>query len=362
MKTKLLLIIILLSLFRIETFSQSKERVPTVAFKQKGAWHVWDQYGKSMFKPLNMVMITGYSEGFFTVQKAFGKDTIWGFLSLDGKFALIEGAKYLGIFKNGMAHYARWNKGTEDLKYFGYVRNDGTTITPPIYLEATYFGDDGLAFVMNWEKRGYIDREGKMVQPFQQGFGEVFSNGLAVVQDSAGRFGYIDKRFMQSIPLIYDEAHNFSEGYARVNKKGFFGFIDSTGIDMIPTIFVLATDFKEGRAFVAMAESIASLHWAIISKGGKFVTDYIYDQVNDFSQGIASVKKDGVWFFVDIWGNKIIDKDFKTCDSFVDGLAWASELRGKNRRGFVDITGKYQFTLPKDATDIIDLRLNKAVE
>jgi hypothetical protein len=363
MKRILILIPILLLILNIyPLFSQNTGRIPTIAYKQKGLWHVLDQNGKDIYKPLNLVDITGFGEGYFTVRKAFGKDTAFGFLRIDGKFAIIEGAKYLGVFKNGFAHFATWKKGTEEMKYYGYVRNDGVQIVPPKYLEATLFGPDGLAYVMNWEKRGYIDTTGKFVKVFTQGFGEIFSEGRAVVQDSAGRFGYIDKNFEQAIPLIYDEASNFSEGFARVNKNSYFGFIDSTGLDFIPHVFVLATDFKGGRAFVAKPASVDSLRWAILSKGGKLVTEYIYDQVYDYSQGLAAVKEKGKWFYVDIWGNKYMDKDWKTCESFVDGIAWATELGKKGKRGCIDVSGNFIFTIPNDSESIIDLRLNKVVE
>ncbi|OGU59430.1 MAG: hypothetical protein A2X64_00765 [Ignavibacteria bacterium GWF2_33_9] len=357
-------ILIILIFFLSITFAKAENlnRVPTVAFTQSGKWHIYDENGKDMFKPLNFVRLIGYSEDFFTINIAMGKDTLCGFMTKDGKIASIPDAKLVGLFKNGFAQYVTWYKGTEDIKRFGYVRNDGVQITKPIYLEATVFGENGLAFVMNWEKRGYIDESGNFIKEFSHGFGEAFSEGKAVVQDTAGKFGFIDENFKIVIPLEYDEAHDFHEGLSRINKDALFGYIDTIGLSYIPPIFILATDFKEGRAFVAKGNAMDSLHWAILSHGGKILTEYQFDQINDYSQGIAAVKQNGKWFYVDLWGKKFIERDWKYCDSFVDGIALAFEDGGKERKGYINIGGDYQFLLPKDAENIIDLRLNKAAE
>lgn len=365
MKIKISLILIFLALNVNILFSQqskSLSRIPTVAYMQNFLWHILDQNGKEMFKPLSLAYLTGYSEGFFSISKAIGKDTVWGFLDLQGKFAMVEGAKFVDFFRSGFALYTTWKSGVEDIKYFGYIRNDGVQITPPIYLEVTYFGEDGLAFVMNWEKRGYINQQGQFVKTFSQGFAEPYFEGLAVVQDSAGHFGYIDKNYKVVINMIYDETHNFSGSIARVNKNGYFGYIDKNGLEIVPPIYVDATDFVEGRAFVARSATLDSLKWAIFSPNGKQLTEFLYDGINDFSEGIAAVREKGNYYFVDIWGKRFLNENYENCNSFKNGLAWAVEKNGKKRSGYIDIQGNFQIIIPKDAQLVMDLRLNKVVK
>ncbi len=358
---KFLNILLILLFFAFPIFSQQSTRTPLVAYLQDGLWHILDENGKEMFKPMDIAYIGGYSEGFFTIREKIGQDTVWGFMNLSGKMAVPPGAKYLSLFHNGFAIYSTWQPGLEDIKYFGYIRNDGIVLTLPSYLDATVF-NEGYAFVMNYAKRGYIDTTGKMIKEFKFGFGEPFYEGFSVVQDSAGHFGYIDKNFQPRIPLTFDEAHNFSQGLARVNKDGYFGYIDTTGLLPIPAVFVMATDFKESRAFVARAAKLDSIRYAVISSGGKLLTDFIFGDVRDFSQGIAAVRENDNWYFINLMGERFNKQNYAYADSFVDGIAYVKEQKGKKRRGYINIAGKFQVIIPQKATVIFDLRLNRLVE
>lgn len=342
-------------------FSQSIERKPLVAYLQDSLWHILDENGKDMFKPMKLTYLAGYSEGYFVIRKLVGKDTIWGYMNLQGKMAVPPKAKFLGLFHNGYARYATWEIGLEDIKYWGYIRNDGVGITPPMYLDATDF-NEGYAFVMNYDERGYIDTTGKIVKHFKFGFGEPFYEGLSVIQDTAAHFGYIDKSFKVKIPLEFDEAHNFSQGLARVNKNGYFGYIDTNGLMAIPAFFVMATDFKENRAFVAHSAMLDSIKWAPITSSGKILTDFIFDDIRDFSQGISAVKQNDSWFYINLMGDKYLNMEFEFAESFIDGLAFVKEKKGKKRQGYIDVTGKFQVIIPKDAKYIFDLRLNRLCE
>jgi len=344
--------------FKNQAISQQVERKPLVAYLQDSLWHILDESGKEMFKPMKIEYLGGYSEGFFVIRKAIGNDTIWGYLNLQGKMAVPPNAKFLDLFHNGYARYATWETGLEDIKYYGYLRKDGVAITPPMYLDATNF-NEGYAYVMNYDERGYIDTTGKIVKHFKQGFGEPFYEGLAVIQDTSAHFGYIDKSFKIAVKLEYDEAHNFSQGLARVNKDGYFGYIDTNGLMAIPPFFVMATDFKESRAFVAHSAKLYSIKWAPISSSGKILTDFIFDDIRDFSQGIAAVRQKDSWFFINLFGDKFLPTEYEFAESFVDGLAFVKEKNGKKRQGYIDVSGKFQVIIPKTAQYIFDLRVNR---
>lgn len=340
--------------------TNGQERTPLAAYKIDSLWHIIDQKGNLMFKPINLAAIQGFSEGYFTVAKIINKDTVWGFLTLDGRFAIPPNSKWVGLFKNGYAKFVNWYPGVKDLKYHGYVRNDGTIICPPKYLEATEFAD-GLAFVMNFDERGFIDTNCRMVREFSQGFAESFSENFAVVQDSSGNFGFINKNFQVVGKLEFEEAHNFSEGLARVVKNGLFGYVDTLIEFVIPPMFYLATDFKNTRAFVGHGEELNNIRWALIGPRGIMLSDYIYIEVNDFSEGFAAVRSSDKWHYIDIMGNKFNNLEYDYCSSFVDGLAFARQsLKNKKiEQGFIDYTGKFIVKIPPKATNIIDLRLNK---
>ena len=359
--------LITLALFLIISWDvHSAARKPLAAYLIDSLWHIIDYNGKLMFKPIQLAAVQGYSEGYFTVAKVIGKDTVWGFLSLDGRFGVPPNSKWVSLFRNGYALYVNWYPGIKDLKYYGYVRSDGTIICPPKYLEATDFSD-GVAFVMNFDERGYIDTNCNIVRPFSQGFGEAFSENFAVVQDSNGNFGYINRDFQIKIKLNFEEAYSFSEGLARVNKDGLFGFIDTTGEFVIPPIFYIATDFKNSRAFVGQGENLQSIRWALISPRGIKLTDNIFVEINDFSEGVAAVRSESKWHYINLMGEKFNNLEFDYCSSYVDGYAFARIKEKKKKttkvsQGFIDITGKFVINLPEKAKKIIDLRTNKLFE
>jgi hypothetical protein len=340
--------------------SQNVMREPLCGYLLNGKWHILDHQGKDIFKPLDLVYLTGYSEGFLRIAKAFGKDTAWGFLNLEGNVAIPPGAKFIDQFHDGVAILVNWRKDLPDVKYYGYIRNDGVVIAPPMFLDATEFNEE-FAFVMNDTVRGWMNKDGKIVKKLEKGFGEAFYEGLAVVQDTVPKFGYVDTNFNTAIPFIFNEAHNFSEGVARVEYDGYYGFINKSGKFVIRPKFFYAHDMVEGRIFVASSFGNSKTKWSIYTLGNKFLTEFIFDDVRDFSEGFACVQQDSVWHFVDIWGDAQFGKKYKFVDSFKNGLAWVSEL-DDSKRGFINPIGEYEVVIPKEAETIIDLRWNRFVK
>ncbi len=357
---KIYIIILTIILSTTNIFCQNTSRKPLVAYYYNNFWYILDTEGEQIFKPMKFESLIGYSEGFFAIRKAIGKDTVLGYMNLQGQFATIPNVQWIGLFKNNIAIYATWQPGLEEVKYFGYVKYDGTILSQPIFLEATEF-NDGLAFVMNKQSRGYIDTNGKLVKEFKVGFGEIFSNNLAVVQDTTSHFGYLDKNFNIKIPLIYDYAHTFHNGFARVIKGASYGFIDTNGKEFIPTVFEMATDFNNGRAFISNSREMDKTKWAIITTGGKILSDYIYSEITDYSEGTAAVSIDSTWFYIDQNGDRIFQKEYDFCSSYIDGIAYARvKTQGNNfRHGFIDFSGEFVFNLPTDAEVVVDLRTNK---
>jgi len=65
-----------------------------------------------------------------------------------------------------------------------------------------------------------------------------------------GKYGYINPKGEAAIPLVYDDARNFSEGLASVKQNGKWGFIDPKGNLKIPMMYEDAFFYHEGIARV----------------------------------------------------------------------------------------------------------------
>lgn len=130
----------------------------------------------------------------------------------------------------------------------------------------------------------------------------------------------------------YDIVQNFSEGLAPVCKGGKWGYINAQGQEVIapqvPAKFDLCSDrldygfFRDGSyvrnysdGMVALPKEVSGakqsydrqLKWAYYDQTGKQVTDYIYDEAADFSEGLAWVSNETTHGFIDKSGKLVID-------------------------------------------------------
>jgi hypothetical protein len=167
-------------------------------------------------------------------------------------------------FKDGVALVLEGNKR-------GFINANGEVIIPFMYDDASLFFE-GLAKVRKGFY-GFIDMKNQMIIPFHYEFADDFVNGLARVKKN-GKFGFINKEGMPVIPFTYDNAYNFSEGLAPVQMNGAWGYIDALGKNIIPFKYTMAYVFKDGTAMVFEGDKKY-----IIDKNGKWVKD-----VEDFEE------------------------------------------------------------------------------
>ncbi|MGE5479306.1 MAG: WG repeat-containing protein [Chloroflexota bacterium] len=349
-------LILLAAILATAGAAQSAE--PLAAYLSGGLWRIIDDRGKEIFKPLDVEIVGGYSDGYFRVRKAFGKDTLWGFVNLQRQMGAPPGAVMVYGFSDGMAAFSALNR-KDSLYYYGFVNTSGEIAVEPHYLDISNFSE-GLAFVMNKSERGYIDKKGKFVLPMPFGFGRKFSEGFASYADSAGRSGYIDKTGKSRIPFKFDEANEFSEGIARVNYEGYYGYIDTTGKFVVEPHIYYADDYREGFAWAGMPDSAFKPLWGVINQKGQVACMTKFHDHGQFSGGIAPALTDSGWIFIDYYGEPVINGLYATAGSFSGGLAWAEDAK-TGKRGFLNPAGEFEITLPKNAIVVVDLRLNKIV-
>lgn len=146
-----------------------------------------------------------------------------------------------------------------------------------------------------------------------------FSEGLALVRNTNGLFGYINKKGKEVIPCKYPDAVDFSEGLAIVsNAEGLKGYIDSEGKEVIPCQYTDVTQFKEGLASVEIARG----NVIYIDKTGKQAISDTYGYASSFSEGLALIKNVGSnrYNYIDKDG-KIIEMQASDATCFRNGTA-----------------------------------------
>lgn len=223
---------------------------------------------------------------------------------------------------------------------YGYIDTRGKWIIKPLYHMARSFSE-GLAVVsvegtgtlrdgvLYNAYYGYINKENDMTietQFYTTAFG--FREGYAVVEIDMAHYGFIDKKGN----LIVDgftELHPFSEGAAiALNKdEGIIGHIDTNGQWLTKFQYqedvVQLGSFSNGLALIVKPEknNRGETLSGYIDKNGKILIDCDYKKAFDFSEGLASVLKDGKYGFIDTKGSFIIKPQFVNSGSFSEGMA-----------------------------------------
>lgn len=95
-----------------------------------------------------------------------------------------------------------------------------------------------------------------------------------------------------------------------------FGFVNSKGQEIVPCIYDEIENFSDGLAAVK-----SRLKWGFIDKLGNQVISCIYESVQSFCDGLAAVKKNDKWGFINTQGNEMIPFYYESASGFSDGVS-----------------------------------------
>lgn len=195
-------------------------------------------------------------------------------------------------------------------------------------------------------------RTGKVVIKKQYEHGGDFSEGLAPVC-VFGKWGYIDTTGRLVIKPRFRSAGSFSEGLAVAALTNQAGYINKSGEFVIKPQFQCfrgkyPSSFVEGRAVVWRGDGGETPNsrdgkFGYIDREGKQLTEVRFDYASHFSEGLALVRLDRVFMYLDRYGKPAINCDaFLAAKPFSEGLALVGSTNGW---GFIDKTGKLVISL-----------------
>lgn len=195
---------------------------------------------------------------------------------------------------------------------------------------------EGLAPVLQDGRWGYIDTNGTLLLPaiYESEQAHPFSEGLAYVDS----IGFIDWSGEVVLTGDFASALSFSEGLAAVcytgaDGRALWGYVDRTGAPATEAQYVKAGRFCGGMAFVVPEEGRGHF----IDRGLARFSAEIFEDSLGFHEGLAAVKQDGLWGFLNAEGGMAIPAQFDTAESFSDGLALVST--GADRF-YIDTSGR----------------------
>jgi len=265
---------------------------------------------------------------------------------------------------------------------WGYVSNNGTEITPPIYRSVSPYSKDGYATGVNSSTKAgvLLNAKGEVIDLGVSGttraeyIGETEKNldTKWVIVEAAKKQGVVSVSGKIIHELIYDKVYSSPDGtvYAKTGTQFFilskdgkvvklgvdildvkdfkeglapfrsatklFGFIDSKGVIVIPAQFTSVGYFSNGLAWAKTAAKKVGF----IDKSGKWAIHAKYDMVKEFDpsskRALASIGE--IYCFLTPNGEEIKVEGATKLGQFENGYAYAFKVKSV---GFVDPSGKW---------------------
>lgn len=131
-----------------------------------------------------------------------------------------------------------------------------------------------------------------------------------------------------------DQIYDPREGYARQTiSEGKWGFIDESGTEVVPVIYDEVGNYSEGLALVKLGDKRF-----FIDKTGKKFHDFEYDTFWGFSEGLGYVRKSGKYGYIDLQCEEVIPLIFDQAFDFIGGLA---VVKTNGKYGYIEKSGDF---------------------
>jgi hypothetical protein len=270
---------------------------------------------------------------------------------------------------------------------YGYINSKGEAIIPLRFDAAEYFDYYGMARVRIGNKWGWIGQNGKEITPLRFDEAGEFPerqqlshwewlyrllnihpatfdhHALAKVMVD-GKWGYIDMRGKEIIPLRYDEIYDDKKRHvtgdsvlALVRERNRWFWIDFDGKEITPS-YLANIQVKDLQA--KQLGNKWGYVWNINRLNGQVTNSAIvvaprFDAAHDFPNSIdrAKVMLGGKWGYIDSAGKEVIPLQFEAAEAFEKTSALAKVRRG-GKWGWIDMLGKMVISPHFDAIDDFD--------
>lgn len=190
-----------------------------------------------------------------------------------------------------------------------------------------------LALFTEGEVNGFVDTKGNVVIDLSDYTdAKPFSEGLAAVQGSDGKWGFIDTKGKLVIPFTFEhsdysspdatrEPLMFHKGYARVRNVG---LIDRKG----NVVFSTPLTIDDWNSDVVNAYGSGS-HFLFDTKGQP-LSDQEYDELIICANGMILCQTSDGYGYLDKTGAVVIAPQYRAAFCFEDGLATVVDKDGKS--------------------------------
>jgi hypothetical protein len=259
----------------------------------------------------------------------------WNFIDTQGN--LINKEEYIAVseFQEGFA-------AVKQGRYWYYIDAQGKTLVKEDFTQAYNFSD-GLAVIIKRGKYGYINTQGEEAIPCIYREAQAFKSGVAVVKDESNKLLLLDAKGMLIQKVSYEKINPFNElglaSYRPHQQKNNYGLLNKEGKALTQANYQSIEPFREGFALAKKRDRFLFIDTLGNELKGNFLV------ANGFSEGLAVVKTDEGWGYIDTSGAFSIPPSFDYAYSFYKG--WAKVIDKKNNVVWIDTKGNKHSELPK---------------
>lgn len=145
----------------------------------------------------------------------------------------------------------------------------------------------------------------------------------------------LSKKTFSKVSIKYESVGDFYGGVAVVSTDwNKHGIINTKGEEIVACNYRLITPCVDGMLFFNDNNK-----YGFMNTSGKIVVEAgKYENVKDFSYGLAAVEKDDKWGFINKKGEEVIPFSFEAVGSFADNLA---VVRVNRKYGYIDLKGNF---------------------
>lgn len=217
---------------------------------------------------------------------------------------------------------------------WGIINANGIEIVKPIYDHISEFEED-LAIIYLNGKRGYVNYRGDIVIDLLFDNALPFHNSLALVSQH-NKCLLIDKKgeTISEIGVGYINESSYTEGFPEIRKKIQLGLVDFSGkfLTQVKYSEIAQVSLFKDR-FLARIDD----KWAIIDDQMNELTEFKYDDITGFIEGLAIIVIGNKKGFIDHDGQEIVSPVFEDANLFSSGLAC---VKSNNLWGFINKNGR----------------------
>lgn len=195
--------------------------------------------------------------------------------------------EYLSPIKTSKAFYkanGKWgiidaNNKTIQLAIYDNVEIDGSTLLEQKMPSMAFQSN---MYVRNNGKVGMLKANGEDFIPVKYDSLGMYSDNMLVAK-VGDKYGFLNEEGKESVPFVYSQAHNYSEGLAAVvNENGKYLFIDKSGnVTIKPKEYDRVDNFQNGTCKVYRKDKV----WEIDREGKKVKDSTKKLEADDIHEG-----------------------------------------------------------------------------